>query len=136
MKYVYMFTDADKDDLYSLNVVIAQNYLKTIRLDGVICEDGFLPYPENVCMTQFWLNKLESGTIPIYKGISRNTYLNQQRYFPPIFITSFLDTMQSVFGYNGCSTVPIVPSVEELDQKWKCYPDHSISILTTGNVLH
>jgi inosine-uridine nucleoside N-ribohydrolase len=114
--------------------MIAQNYFKTIRLDGIICEDGFLTFPESICMIEFWLNKLQSSNIPVYSGISRTAYLRQQRNFPEIFITSFLDSMKIVFGYSGCSSIPIVPSVEELAQKWKSYPDNSIFILTTGNV--
>lgn len=133
-KQVYMFVDSDKDDLYSLCVMLAQDYLRHLEIKGIICEDGFLSFPENICMIEFWLAELHARAIPIYKGVVRSAYLRQQRYFPPIFIESYLSLMKKTFGYPGCSSEPSYQEIEDVALEWKQEKDHSIDILTTGNV--
>lgn len=131
-KEVYMFVDSDKDDLYSLNVMVAQDYLNNVKLQGIICEDGFLSFPQNICIIQFWLTQLNARPIPIYKGLERSAYLKQQRNFPPLFVTSYLSLMKETFGYFP--STPSYQNIENVAIEWKQKKDHSIDILTTGNL--
>ena len=75
MDHVFLFNDVDKDELYSLNVLIAQDYLGSLHIDGIVAEDGFLSYPDNLCMLAFWLRELRARPIPVYRGIDRSDYL-------------------------------------------------------------
>ena len=131
---VLFFTDADKDDLYSLTILIAQCYLNSIEILGVVCDDGFLSYPQNVSMVQYWLNTiLNFPGIDVYRGLNRNSYLKQQRYFPELFITSYIDVMVQNFGYDP-SVTPTYKTLDELTIKINNQSPNSIFILTTGNM--
>ena len=130
---VLLFTDADKDDLYSLVILVAQAYRKNIKMLGIVCEDGFLSYPENVSITNFWLTDiLNYDKIKIYRGIDRDPYLKQQRNFPPLFVSSYLEVMKNNFGYQRSNFAG--ENLDELVEKLRDEDDKSISILTTGNV--
>ena len=66
---VIIFNDGDNDDLYSLVLLIAQNYFKTIKIIGIVCDDGFLSPSENVSIVKFWINNiLKVNNIDIYEG--------------------------------------------------------------------
>jgi len=136
-KQVLLVTDADKDDLYCLNLLMAQRHLGSIEVVGILCEDGFLTYPENLNMVSFWLNTILhiQGEIPLIRGIKPDPYLRQQRQFPSTFITSYVEQMTNVFGYVPCPPNPI-PSFVELrdfmETVMKQISDHSLYILTSG----
>lgn len=136
MKQVLFFTDADKDDLFVLTCLITQMHLGCINLIGIVCDDGFLNFPQNVHMIYFWLTKvLQLKCLPpLLRGSPRSAYLEQQRTFPENFISSYISTMEKVFGYEPCPPAPIPPLVP-LDffmtsvLQMNC---HTLSVLITG----
>lgn len=133
MKVLY-FTDSDKDDIYSLTVLISQCYLNGIEIIGVVCDDGFLSYPQNISIVQFWLNNILNFTgIDVYRGLNRDNYLKQQRYFPELFITSYIDLMVTNFNYDP-SVIPTYKNLDELILKLNNEDTNSISVLSTGNL--
>lgn len=132
-KKVIIFMDADKDDLYSLNLLIAQHYVKNINIIGIVCDDGFLDYPQNVIMTNFWVyDILKMYNVDIYKGIHRNLFLKEKRFFPSDFISSFIEVMKKDFNYNP-NKKPIYTDIQELINKINKINDN-IYVLTTGNL--
>ena len=131
---VLFFTDSDKDDIYSLTVLISQCYLNSIEILGIVCDDGFLSYPQNVSIVQFWLNDiLNFPGIDVYRGRNRDSYIKQQRYYPEAFITSYIDVMVTDFNYNPF-VVPTYKTLDELMLKLNSEAPNTISILTTGNM--
>ena len=131
---VLFFCDSDKDNLYSLTILIAQCYLNSIEIIGIVCEDGFLSYPQNVSIVQFWLNTiLKFPNIDIYRGLDRDSYIKQQRVFPESFITSYIDNMNTTFGYDP-TVIPTYKTLDQLLIKINKYNNNSLSILTTGNL--
>lgn len=129
MRNVIYFMDTDKDDIYSLIILLAQHYHQTINLKAIICDDGFLSYPENISLTSFILNYLEID-IPIYKGVERNSYLKQHRNFPPEFISSYLEMMKKNFNYQFSKINK--PYIDVLMKE--LYKEDSLEILVTGNL--
>jgi len=131
---ILLFCDSDKDDLYSITLLVAQYYFNSVEIVGIICEDGFLSYPQNIQIIQYWTNDiLKFHNINIYRGLDRDTYLKQQNNFPESLVSSYINTMTTKFGYNPT----IIPTYLKLDQlliKINRYPDKSISVLTTGNL--
>lgn len=136
---ILFITDGDKDDLYCLNLLMVQRHLDTMDIVGILCEDGFLTFPQNISMVSFWLYTVLGiqGNVPLVRGIPRDAYLVQQRQFPSQFITSYIEQMSSTFDYVPCPPNPI-PSYTELDpfieKLLHRLTDHSLFILTTSPV--
>jgi len=131
---VLFFCDSDKDDIYSLTILISQCYLNGIEILGIVCDDGFLSYPENVSIVQFWLNDiLNFPGIDVYRGRTRDSYVKQQRYFPQAFIDSYIEVMVTDFSYNPL-VIPTYKTLDELMLKLNNEASNTISILTTGNM--
>lgn len=128
------FTDSDKDDIYSLTVLIAQCVMNGLEIIGIVCDDGFLSYPQNISVVQFWLKDiLKFNGIDVYRGRDRNQDLKQNRNFPETFITSYLDVLNNEFTYM-LTDPPTYKSLDELMVKISREPPNSISVLTTGNM--
>jgi len=131
---VLFFTDADKDDIYSLTVLIAQCVMNGVEIMGIVCDDGFLSYPQNISVVQFWLKDiLNFNGIDVYRGRDRDEDLKQNRNFPEAFITSYLDVLKSDFAYM-LTDPPTYKSLDELMVKISRARPNSISVLTTGNM--
>lgn len=126
------FSDGDKDDLYTLNVLVAQHYLKKINLIGIVCDVGFFPdINQCISITKFWLNDILHSDIPIYIGENRPKYL-ENNLFPPFIIKGFIDQMIKTFDYNPNNKVLNSKSLDSLILSVYNNPDNSIKILTTG----
>lgn len=131
---VLLFCDSDKDDLYSLTILIAQCEHHSIEIIGIVCDDGFLSYPQNISIMQFWINRiLKFQGIDLFRGVDRNAYLKQQNQFPESFISSYIDMMNNRYGYDP-KIVPTYKTLEQLLLKIDGYADRTISVLTTGNL--
>lgn len=131
---VLFFTDTDKDDIYSLTVLIAQCVMNGLEIIGIVCDDGFLSYPQNISVAQFWLKDvLNFNGIDVYRGRDRDQDLKQNRNFPESFITSYLDVLNNRFDYM-LTDPPTYKSLYELMVKISREPPNSISVLTTGNM--
>lgn len=122
--------DTDKDDIYSLIILLAQHSYKSINLIAIVCDDGFLPYPENISLTSFFLDFLKIN-IPIYHGINRNPYLKTHRNFPPSFIDTYLQMLKKDFGYSYKKSFS--SPIDILIERLQFYPSNSLNILLTGN---
>ena len=126
------FSDGDKDDLYTLNVLVAQHYLKKINLIGIVCDVGFFPdINQCISITKFWLNDILHSNIPIYIGENRPKYL-ENNIFPPFIIKSFINMMIKKFDYNPNKKVFNNKPLDSLILSLYDYPEDSIKILTTG----
>lgn len=131
-KKVIIFVDSDKDDLYSLNLLVAQHYFGSIEIIGIICDDAFLQFPRNVSLLNFWLRDvLKILDVDVYKGIDRDNYLKQQRSFPQVFTESFITIMTENFGYDP-NVFPSFKNLDNLIDKIRNCGD--IYVLTTANL--
>jgi hypothetical protein len=82
-KNVLLFIDSDQDDIYSLIILAAQHYLGKIKIIGIVCDDGFLSFPQNISVVNFWFkNVIQLEEVDVYRGLDRNSYLKQQRNYP------------------------------------------------------
>ena len=126
------FSDGDQDDLYTLNVLIAQHYLKKINLIGIVCDIGFFP-DINQCLsiTKFWVNDILHSNIPIYIGEKRPKYL-ENNVFPSYIIDGFIEKMIKDFGYNPNKSYLNNGLLDSLILSLYNYNDYSLKILTTG----
>jgi len=131
MHNVIYFMDTDKDDIYSLIILVAQHYQKKINLLAIVCDDGFLSYPENLSLTAFILNLLEVD-IPVFRGENRNSYLKQTRNFPPEFISSYLLMMKKNLNYQFKHVNK--PWIDVLVKTLFQQENNSLEILVTGNL--
>ena len=131
---VLLFCDSYKDDLYSLTILIAQCYHRSIEIIGIVCDDGFISYPQNISIIQFWItDMLKSPGIDLFRGMDRNAYLKQQNYFPISFIDSYIDRMSERYGYDP-KVLPTNLTLDDLLLKIGRYAERSISVLTTANL--
>jgi len=129
-----LFCDSDKDDLYSLTILIAQCYHRSIEIIGIVCDDGFLSYPQNISIMQFWIQGiLKFQGIDLFRGVDRNAYLKQQNHFPKSFISSYIDMMTNRYGYDP-TMVPSYLTLDQLMLKIDRYGERTIAVLTTGNL--
>ena len=131
---VILFMDSDLDDLFSINLLLSAKYHGSIKLIGIVCDDGFLSYPENVRIANFWVyDILKCHDIDIYKGLERNDYLKQERNYPPIFVTSYIKNMEQQFNYDSNKVdmkyKNLDSLVEKIDKECK-----NIDILATSNL--
>lgn len=129
------FCDSDKDDLYSLTILVAQNYLKKINLIGIVCDIGFFDnFIDAVSMTNFWINDILKVNIPIYIGANRPEYLNGN-LFPTIWTESYVKEMEIAFNYIPSKEFP--PNTQPFDSlilSTMNYEDHSIKIFSSGSL--
>jgi hypothetical protein len=123
------FSDGDQDDLYTLNVLIAQHYLKKINLIGIVCDIGFFP-DINQCLsiTQFWVNDILHSNIPIYIGEKRPKYL-ENNVFPNEITRGFIEKMIKDFGYNPNKSYLNNGLLDSLILSLYNYSDYSLKIL-------
>jgi len=131
---VLLFIDSDIDDIYSLSVLASQHFLGKIKIIGIVCDDGFLSYPQNISIVDYWFkNVLHLYGIDIYRGLDRDSYLKQQRFYPGEWISNFLENFKNKFGYDP-TFIPEYKSTDELIKKINKLPNQSLSVLTTGNL--
>lgn len=156
---VLFFLDADKDDYYSLCLLVAQHYFGIIELIGVVVDTGFvLNIQDGLLLTQQWLNLLQVGTnldktdkgfpfsVNLYAGIPRPAYLDK-RVFVDFWTTSFIAAVKDNYGivipnydysvqpFGEFTDEPVetgAPSVTELFNEMKNFKDNSVLCLTTG----
>ena len=124
--------DADKDDLYSFNLLLNQHLKNNIKILAIVCDDGFLSYPDNVRITNFWVNDILKATdIKIYRGLDRNSFLKENKNFPKEIIVDYLNEMKDSFGYND----KINPKYYSMNELIELMQDNNeLEILTTGNM--
>ena len=159
-KKVIIFTDTDKDELYSLCLDCAQHYYGIIEIIGIVIESGFIiNIQDGLLITQQWLNKLNIGTnldknnknnknkypikINLYAGFPRPEYLDN-RLFPKDFVKVYLNLLKDNLGitipnYNyvsGNYTNVIVktgaPSVDKLFSSLKFNENKSIECIISS----
>ncbi len=106
---IVLFIDADKDDLYSLCLIAAQQYYGIIDVIGIVVETGFVSIQDGLLFTQQFLNKIQVATnidncnygFPIkfnlYAGFPRPEYLDR-RLFPKIWVNSFVNRMKEIYN--------------------------------------
>jgi inosine-uridine nucleoside N-ribohydrolase len=128
-----IFCDSDKDDLYSLSVLIAQHYFKKIRIIGIVCDIGFFTtFIEAISMCYFWTHDIIGIDIPIYIGANRPVYL-EKNIFPQIWTESYVTQMIKAFNYIPRIEYP--PNTQIFDSliiPLYHYNDNSIKIISTG----
>ena len=131
---VLLFIDSDQDDIYSLTVLASQHFLGKIKIIGIVCDDGFLSFPQNILVVDYWFkNIIKLEGIEIYKGMNRTNYLKQQRDYPKEWVDSFIERLKINFDYNP-SIIPEYKTIDELLKKINKFSKKSISVLTTGNL--
>lgn len=153
---VLFFLDADKDDYYSICLLVAQHYYGIINLIGIVVDTGFvINIQDGISLVSQWLNILGVGTnlnsidsgypfsITIYSGIKRPEHLDN-RMFPVIWTTSFIDQLKTDFeivlsnyDYTTSSfTDELIetgsPNVTILYNQMQSMPDKSVVCLITG----
>jgi inosine-uridine nucleoside N-ribohydrolase len=125
---VLYFTDSDKDDLYSLLLLLKEDYLGKINLVGIVCDDGFFSYPTNINVIVYFIKHVINypKDIPVYRGICRK---KNGRNFPTILQTNFLNLLKTNFNYDNTKVYFIDRNIYDLNDK-SC----SINILITSNM--
>ena len=89
MENILIFTDCDFDDTTAISILLCQHIQKKINILGIVCEDGFLTFPDNICWISKWLSLNKVSGIPIVKGLSPTPYLLKERKFPTNWIFAY-----------------------------------------------
>jgi hypothetical protein len=89
MENIIIFTDCDFDDTTAISILLCQHIQKKIMILGIVCEDGFLTFPDNICWISKWLSLNKVSGIPIIKGLPPTRYLLKERKFPKNWILSY-----------------------------------------------
>lgn len=132
---ILFFTDTDKDDLYSLIFLFIEMYKYNIEIIGIVCDDGFLSYPNNIKIMNYFVdnminkNKYFTNMPKIYRGLDRPHYYKNTRNFPDEWIDTFTKLMTDGKIMNNDK----YHSVSDLLKNIKKHEDNSINVLVTGN---
>ena len=132
MKNLLIFNDSDFDDTLAIGLAVAQHQLGALNIVGIVCDDGFLTFPENVQWMSYWVHTLlDLPTLPIVEGIPRESYLASQRIFPPIWVQEYLGILDQYYSpWRQSSWLP-QPSFLDL---LKSLPPKSLDIVELGPV--
>lgn len=107
-KNVLVFTDCDSDGTAAISILLCQHLLKEINLLGIVCEDGFLSFPYNVCWMAKWLSLNKMCDIPIMKGIQPSTYLSRERQHAQDEIVQYRRMLCETYNVDFCVPPPLV----------------------------
>ena len=132
MTPLLIFTDSDFDDTLAVGLAVAQHQLGAIQMVGIVCDDGFLTFPENVHWMSYWVKTvLQVPTIPVVEGIPREEYLASQRFFPASWVQDYLGILHRYYGAWPSVLPDPASSILELIQR---LPPHSLDIVELGPV--
>lgn len=121
MKKVLVFTDCDFDDTASISLLLCQHLQKQIMILGIVCEDGFLEFPDNISWITKWLCLNGVTDIPIIKGFPSTSYLLSERKFPSNWVLNYKKML--VENYNvDFSQIPPYEDLEPFIEKVKLQP--------------
>ncbi|MAI13116.1 MAG: hypothetical protein CMM15_03780 [Rhodospirillaceae bacterium] len=107
-KNVLVFTDCDLDGTAAISILLCQHVLKKINLLGIVCEDGFLSFPYNVCWMAKWLSLNKMYDIPLMKGVQPSTYLSHERRHPPDETMQYKKMLCKIYNVDFCIAPPLV----------------------------
>lgn len=111
MKNIVVFTDCDFDDTTAISVLLCQHIQRKINILGIVCDDGFLTFPDNICWISKWLSLNKVYDIPIIKGLSSTPYLLQERQFPKKWVFPYKKMLVEKYNVDFQE----VPPFEDLE---------------------
>ena len=111
MKNILVFTDCDFDDTTAISVLLCQHIQKKINILGIVCDDGFLKFPDNICWISKWLSLNKVYNIHIIKGLSPSPYLLQERQFPQKWVFPYKKMLVEKYNVDFQE----VPPFEDLE---------------------
>ena len=111
MKNILVFTDCDFDDTTAISVLLCQHIQRKINILGIVCDDGFLTFPDNICWISKWLSLNKVYDIPIIKGLSSTPYLLQERQFPKKWVFPYKKMLVEKYNVDFQE----VPPFEDLE---------------------
>ena len=133
-KKILWIQNSTRDDLLVLCVLISQLYLNSIEIIGIICEDGNVYPTNNVNLINYFIKTVLNyniTNIPVYKGIDRDPYLQQQNFFPQTVTDVYLEELNVLFNYQTDNS-PVTTNINNLINQIENLPSNSLNILCTG----
>ncbi len=112
MKNILVFTDCDFDDTTAISILLCQHIQKKINILGIVCDDGFLIFPDNICWISKWLSLNKVYDIPIIKGLPPSPYLLQERHFPKKWVVQYKKMLVEKYNVDFQE----VPPFEDLEK--------------------
>lgn len=132
IQHIIVDVDTDVDDLNVICLLVSLHFKKKIKIDGIICSDGFANPLIGAQMMKYFLEKiLHVYDIPVIVGIYRVPYLRARRDFPQNITTDLTTFFYNSFGdfYNYESKLNISLS------DFICYvkkQDYQVIYIITG----
>lgn len=118
MKKILIFTDCDFDDTTAISLLLCQHVQKHVMIIGIVCDDGFLQFPDNISWISKWLSLNGINDIPIIKGFPSTSYLLSERKFPSNWVLDYKKML--VENYNvDFSQIPPYEDLEPFIEKVK-----------------